>query len=96
MATKPLYPHADLLLAWLDDKALQFLEGDEWFDIESAKSARKVPHLYRDREYRLKPLAIRWRVYAINGSVGVIQTLEQERSLPPGVKWLNDWQEVTL
>jgi len=90
------HPHDPLIRAYLDGKPVQFLDGNEWRDIEPADSIKKMPHFYRDGEYRLKPQVIRYRVYVTNGCVGVIQTLEQERKLPAHVRWLTEWQEVVL
>jgi len=95
------HPHDPLIRAWLDGRAVQYMDGDRWVDIEPAATIVKCPHFYRDCAYRLKPLTIRVRnaVMIDGGKAWVVacNTLEEERmtaSHPNFARWAGDWQDL--
>lgn len=98
----PKHPHDALIRAYLDGKAVQYLEpGSDWRDIEPADTVKKFPHFYADRAYRLKPVTIRYRVALLcneaHYSTATVDNLEGERRLSANsqfVRWLTDWIEV--
>jgi hypothetical protein len=52
-----LHPHHDLIIAYLEDKQVQYKSLDEWIDIPSLSAGGgALPPFYDNSEYRLKPI----------------------------------------
>lgn len=87
------YPHHNLVLAWLAGEAVQYFEDGLWHDMPQADHADKMPHFYRARQYRKKPLVLRFRLAVVGHSVVAVNSLAEEKTLGK-VEWLGDWVEV--
>lgn len=52
-----IHPHHDLIIAYLEDKIVQYKSLNEWIDIPSlTASGGALPPFYHNTEYRLKPI----------------------------------------
>lgn len=87
------YPHHTLVIDWLAGEAVQYLEDGVWRDMPSKDIAEKVPHFYRARQYRQKPLVLRFRLALVGRSVVAVNSLAEERALG-AVRWLGEWEEM--
>ena len=90
------YPHHNLVVDWLGGQAIQYKEDGLWQDMPGRDTAAKLPHFYRDREYRHKPVVLRFRLAAVDGKVVAVNSLQEERVLPAAIVWLTEWEERTL
>ena len=103
------YPHDELIRAWLDGQAVQYLDTSAsgeliWIDMPSPDKADKLPHFYRTDQYRLKPQTFRVRHALMRSkasSYSWVATAHDltEESVVAGesafIKWLDDWTELT-
>ncbi len=103
------YPHDELIRAWLDGQAVQYLDKSQsgeliWMDMPSPDKADKLPHFYRTDQYRLKPQTVRVRHALMRSKVGgstwinTATDMVEESVISKEVsfiKWLDDWTELT-
>lgn len=96
------YPHDKLVRAWLKGIRVQYRVDGQWRTMDGPDVADKMPHFYRDEEYRLEPRTIRVRhaFLVINGVDRIVtaMTLQEEKEVSSNtgfVKWLDDWTEIT-
>lgn len=95
------FKHTHFAKAWLEGVEIQYLEEGVWKDLPKPCDAHRFPSFYIDKEYRYKPINLRYRI-ALTRVGGIYRCklandLEQERNisaLPSFVKWLTNWTEV--
>jgi len=92
------HKHCEIIKAWADGKKVQFYSrsADRWEDAAT-------PVFYEAYQYRIKPEALKYRLYlhqSWNGEIYVAivnnrtnQFAEEQKSF---IKWLGDWQEVEM
>lgn len=89
------HPHDELIRAWLDGRPVQYRQGDLWLDLEPASTVNKLPHFYRDWEYRRKPEVLRLRVWQDDD--GGLHTVTSQRDefiasgAPTFRQWVSEW-----
>jgi hypothetical protein len=95
-----VYKHHDIAIAWLNGKTIQFKSGDVWVDAPSTREAHKMPSLYAEQEYRLKPVTVRYRVWSDTLGVPYIASTlmhaEMAQKLPTFGRWVTEWAEEVL
>lgn len=90
------YPHEQHVLDWLKSVQMQYRDGTAWADIPKPAGASKVPHFYRNEEYRRKPVVLRYRLGQFNERVVAVNDMQEHDSLSKAagfVKWISDWVE---
>ena len=97
------HPHDKLIRAWLDGERIQYLaEPGVWADLESAGSVTKLPHFYTDREYRVTPIEVRYRLCWMRDDtprLAIACSLQQAAVLARDPKfggWHGDWTVAVL
>jgi hypothetical protein len=95
-----MYKHDTLIRAWLDGKAVQFKLEGVWLDLSAPEAVEKCPHFYPDGEYRLKPVTVRYRVWADKlGVPHIASTLKQSdtvEKLSTFGRYLTEWVETVM
>lgn len=95
------HPQDTYIRGWMAGRPTQFRDGNLWFDLKPYATVEKMPHFYRDGEYRFKPIDVRFRV-GLECTGGeyrpfIVHDLEGERvraARPTFMEWVTDWVEV--
>jgi hypothetical protein len=95
-----MYKHHDIAVAWLNGKTIQFKSGDVWVDAPSTDDAHKMPSLYAEQEYRLKPVVVRYRVWADKQGrahvAGSLMHADAVEKLQTFARWITEWEETVV
>lgn len=90
------YPHEQIVLDWLKGVQMQYRDGTGWVDIPKPAGASKVPHFYRNEEYRRKPVVLRYRLAQVGDLVVAVNNVQEHDTVAKYagfVKWICDWSE---
>ena len=91
------FKHEQFALDWLAGRHIQYLEEGIWRDLPHMSEAHRMPSLYVDKEYRMKPMTVRYRVGLLGDTPVAAYTIREETVLsasPNFCRWITDWQEV--
>jgi hypothetical protein len=96
-----MHKHDALIRAWLDGKTVQYTAYDgAWTDLTGPDAVESLPRFYAASTYRLKPVAVRYRVWVDKlGAPHIASTLMQSdtvEKLPTFGRWLHEWTEAVL
>ena len=92
------HKHADVIIAWANGAEIEYRDTptENWRPIPT-------PGWYEDCEYRVKPLAKKYRVALFNnGAEGYTSTADNQadsndhEGMPHFVRWLTDWVEYKV
>lgn len=91
------HKHCEVIKAWADGKKVQVRRNADrpWEDVSD-------PNWFNDKEYRVKPETVKYRVSLHKSSLGRMYTLSADNERDEleysrcacFVKWLTEWQEV--
>jgi hypothetical protein len=93
------YPHTALIIQWLSGRKVQFEQEGQWHPMEPASAVKKMPHFYADRQYRLAPMVMRYRLGLVKDMVVACNNLAEEKAAADSAGfrgWLTDWTEATV
>jgi hypothetical protein len=105
MTASQKHPHHDIILAYLEGKAIEYVLYGEWVDftLKNAWQQHKViPSFPEDMQFRVKPEGVKIRLllsgiyittYIKNFSALEDSAAEEReaRPLEAGEQWLTDW-----
>lgn len=86
------FKHEQFALDWLAGRHIQYLEEGIWRDLPTLSEAHRMPSLYVDKEYRMKPMAVRYRIGLLGDKPVCVFSLKEE--CDTAAQWITDWCEI--
>lgn len=87
------FKHHQFALDWLAGRHIQYLEEGTWRDLPHVSDAHRMPSLYVEKEYRMKPQTVRYRI-GILGDKPVCAFSLQDEQMLKNARWITDWCEI--